>query len=115
MPFHLLIDVSELGIAVWMLAALQRLDVGLKAEACGLEHPCDRRCRRRTPLPGQFLSQVPQRLGRPPQRRLRIAAFVRLDQAQQGICQAGIDDLRRSAAATSGANSALRRRVDACL
>ena len=35
------------------------------------------------PLPGQLGGQVPQRLGRPPQRRLRITPLIRLDQRQQ--------------------------------
>ena len=35
-------------------------------------------------LPGQLLGQVPQRLGRPPQRRHRIAPLIRLHQPEQG-------------------------------
>ena len=35
-------------------------------------------------LAGELVGQVPQRLGRPPQRRHWIAALVRLHQRQQG-------------------------------
>jgi hypothetical protein len=35
-------------------------------------------------LAGELIGQVPQRLGRPPQRRHRIATLVRLHQRQQG-------------------------------
>jgi hypothetical protein len=35
-------------------------------------------------LPGELLGQVPQRLGRPSQRRHRIATLIRLHQRQQG-------------------------------
>ena len=62
-------------------------------------------------LPGQLLGQVPQRLGRPPQRRHRIAALVRLDQRQQGR-----DELRvllggRLASPTWPADAAGRQRL----
>jgi hypothetical protein len=52
----LLVEVAELGIPVGVLGAFERLGVG----------------------------QVPQRVGRPPQRRHRVAALVRLHQRQQG-------------------------------
>src|SRR5512132_3704473 len=41
-------------------------------------------------LPGQLLGQVPQRLGRPPQRRFRIATLIRLHQRQQGWGEIGV-------------------------
>ena len=37
----------------------------------------------RCPCPAQLTSQMPQRLGRPPQRRLRVASLIRLHQRQQ--------------------------------
>jgi len=41
-------------------------------------------------LPGELICQVPQRLGRPPQRRHRIAALVRLHQREQGWEEVGV-------------------------
>ncbi|KUM94300.1 hypothetical protein AQI95_43580 [Streptomyces yokosukanensis] len=79
----LLVDVAELCFAIWVLRTLQRLDVGLQAEALFAQQPAHRRRGHRMTLRGQLLSQGPQRLGRPPQRRHRITALVRLDQCQQ--------------------------------
>ena len=83
MLLDLLIDVTELGIAIRVLCTLQRLDVGLQAEALLARQPTH--CRRGDwmALGGQLFGQDPQGVGRPPQRRHRIAALVRLDQRQQ--------------------------------
>ena len=43
----------------------------------------DRGRRHPVPLPAQLTSQMPQRLGCPPQRRLRVASLIRLHQRQQ--------------------------------
>ena len=93
----LLVDVPELRIPVRMLVPLQRLGVALQAEAILPQQAADRGRRHRMPLPGQLAGQVPQRLGRPPQRRFRVAALVRLHQRQQGRHQTRIQ--RRSALA----------------
>lgn len=98
MVFDLLIEVAELGIAVGMLRAFEGLGIGLQAETLLDEELAYRRRRDPVTLPGQLLSQMPQRLGRPPQRRHRIPAFVRLDQRQQRRHQPRI--LRSGALAT---------------
>ena len=77
--FDLLVEVTELGIAVGMLGAFEGLGIGLQAETLLDEQLAYRRRRDAVTLPGQLFSQVPQRLSRPPQRRHRIPAFVRLD------------------------------------
>ena len=69
MVLGLLVDVPELRVPVRVLVPLQRLGVALQAEAILAQQAADRRRRHRMPLPGQLASQMPQRLGRPPQRR----------------------------------------------
>jgi hypothetical protein len=61
-------------------------------------------------LPGELLGQVPQRLGRPPQRRHRIAALVRLDQRQQGWQEIGVPAGGWLASPTWPADAAGRQR-----
>jgi hypothetical protein len=78
----LLVEVAELGIPVGVLGAFERLDVGLQAEHFLLQQSAHRRGGDRVPPPGQLLGQVPQRLGRLPQRRHWIAALVRLHQRE---------------------------------
>jgi hypothetical protein len=82
--FDLLVDVAELGVPVGVLFPLKGLGVGLEAEALFLQQPAHGRRGNPMPLAGQFLCQVSQRLGRPPQRRHRITALIRLNQAKQG-------------------------------
>jgi len=53
------------------------------------------------PLSGQLTRQAPGRLRRPPQRRHRITAFIRLDQGQQRRQQPGIQ-LRRPLTPSAG-------------
>ena len=79
----LLADVPELRIPVRMLFPLQDLGVALQAEPVVPQQPAHRGRRRPVPLPAQLTSQMPQRLGRPPQRRLRVASLIRLHQRQQ--------------------------------
>jgi hypothetical protein len=86
----LLVEVAELGIPIGVLGAFQRLDIDLQAEPFPLQQSTHRRGGDRVPLPGQLLSQVPQRLGRPPQRRLRITPLVRFDHRQQGWDEIGV-------------------------
>src|SRR6266540_1816429 len=68
-----------------MLRALQRLDGALQAEPVLAQQSADRGRRDAMSLPGQLLGQMPQGLGRPPQRRHRIAALVRLHQRVQFV------------------------------
>jgi hypothetical protein len=82
-PADLLIDVPELRVPVRVLSSLEGLGRALQAETRLPQQPAHRRCRYPVPLPGQLSSEMPQRPGRPPQRRLRITPLVRLDQGQQ--------------------------------
>jgi len=107
----LLVDIPELGIPVGVLGALQGLDVGLQAEPFPPQQSAHRRGGDRVPLPGQLLGQVPQRLGRPPQRRFRVAAFVRLHQRQQGWEEVGVLLDGRLASPTGPADAAGRERL----
>jgi hypothetical protein len=86
----LLVDIPELGIPVGVLGAFERLDVGLQAELFPLQQSAHRRGGDRMSLPCELVCQVPQRLGRPPQRRHWIASLVRLDQRQQGGDKLGV-------------------------
>jgi hypothetical protein len=84
MVLDLLVEVAELGIPVGVLGAFEGLDVGLQAEPFPLQQSAHRRGGGRMSLPCELLGQVPQRFGRPPQRRHWIAALVRLHQREQG-------------------------------
>jgi hypothetical protein len=110
MVLDLLVEVAELGIPVGVLDAFQRLDVGLEAEPFPLQQSAHRRGGDRMALPGQLLGQVPQRLGRPPQRRHRIAALVRLHQRQQGWEEIRVLSGGRLASPTWPADAAGRER-----
>ena len=114
--FDLLVDIPELRIPVGMLGALQGLGIGLQAEASPAQQPSHRRSRDPMPLPGQLPGQAPQRLGRPPQRRLRITPFIRLvDQGQQRGDQPGIQLPGTSAAPARASGPAIRERIVAIL
>jgi hypothetical protein len=65
------------------------------------------------PLPGQLLGQMPQRLGRPAQRRLRIPALIRLDQRQQRRGQLRVVVLGSLAPAARRAHPTRRQRIGA--
>jgi hypothetical protein len=80
MVLDLLVEVAELGISIRMLLPFEGLGVGLQAEPVVPQQFAYRRRRDRMTLPGQLLGQVPQRLGRPPQRRHRITPLIRLHQ-----------------------------------
>jgi hypothetical protein len=79
----LTIDVTELRVPVRVLSSLKRLGSALQAETRLPQQPAHRRGRYPVSLPGQLTGEMPQRLGRPSQRRLRITSLVRLDQGQQ--------------------------------
>lgn len=87
----LLVEIPELGIPVGMLTSLERLGVGLQLEALLAQQASDGVGTDPVPLAGQFGRQRAGRLGRPPQRRHRISALVRLDQRQQRRPQSGIE------------------------
>ena len=55
----------------------------LQAEPVLPQQPAHRGRRHPVPLPAQLTGQMPQRLGCPPQRRLRITSLIRLHQRQQ--------------------------------
>jgi hypothetical protein len=107
----LLVEVAELGIPVGVLGALEGLGVGLEAEAVLPQQLGDRRRRDQMSLPCELVCQVPQRLGRPPQRRHRIAALVRLDQREQGWEEVGVLLGGCLAAPTRSADAAGRERL----
>jgi hypothetical protein len=77
-----LVEVTELGVPVRDLIALDGLGVALQAEAFLPQQVSHRVGARPVTLPGELARQCPQRLGRPPQRRHRITALIRLHQRQ---------------------------------
>ena len=79
----LLVEVTELGVPVRDLVALDGLGVALQAEALLPQQVSHRIGAGAVTLPGELARQCPQRLGRPPQRRHRITALIRLHQRQQ--------------------------------
>ena len=82
-PGDLLAEVTELGVAVLMLAALGDLGVALQAEPQAGQHPGHRPVRDRMTGRRQRPGQVPGRLRRPHQRRHRVSAGLRVDQRLQ--------------------------------
>ena len=87
---HLLAYVAELAVPVRVLLSLDRLDVALQAEALAFEHVADGIGGYLAALRGQLGRERAGRLGRPPQRRHRVAPLVRLDQGQQRREQARV-------------------------
>ena len=83
----LVIEVGELGIPVDVGAALDRFDVALQAESLLAQQVRHRPRRDPVPAAGQLLSQGAGGLDGPTQRRARVTALVRLDQAQQRLHQ----------------------------
>src|SRR5512135_3495931 len=84
MSFHLLVDIGELGVPIGVLLALHRLGCPLQAEPVLSQQPAHGRSRNRMALSGQLLGQMPQRLGRPAQRRHRIPALIQFHQPEEG-------------------------------
>ena len=111
MVLDLFVEVAELGIPIGVLGAFEGLGVGLQAEPFPLQQSAHRRGRDRMALPGELLGQVPQRLGRPPQRRHRIATLVRLHQPQQGWDESRVLPGGRLASPTWPADAAGRERL----
>ena len=104
----LAVDVTELGITVGVPGPLQRLDVALQAEALLLQQRRHRRRRHLVPGRGQRSGQVAGRLGRPPQRRLRIPPRLRVHQRQQRVLQPRVSAGDPLAAAAGTARAAQR-------
>ena len=95
-PGHQVIDVAELGVAVRVLAAFDRLGVALQAVAQPvLQQPAHRVRADRPPRPAQLTGQVPGRLGCPHQRLHRISPGLRLHQLPQRSHQPRIQVGRR--------------------
>jgi hypothetical protein len=106
------VDVAELSVAVRMLAPLDRLGVGLQAEALLPQQVSDRVRADRVALAGELVGQLPGGLGRSAQWRHRISARARLDQGQQGRPQPPVhlsDPLASTAGAANPAQRLLAR------
>lgn len=82
-PTGLLVEIAELGVAVRVLTALDRLDVGLQAEAFVPQQAGDGVGADAVPGPGQLSCKRAGGLHRPPQRRHRVTPYIRLNQRQQ--------------------------------
>jgi hypothetical protein len=66
------------------------------------------------PLAGEFFCEVPQRLGRPPQRRHRITAFVWLAQCEQRLDETRVRVLDPFPASSRPSDPPSRQRLYAC-
>ena len=108
MRLCLLADVAELSVAVGVLAALDRLGVGLQAVAIRVQQPRRRLPAAPVPLRGQLIRQVLQRLRRPHQRRLRIPPRAVFHQRQQRGLQTRVRRSQRLAPPARTAHPALR-------
>ena len=111
---HLSIDVPKLGIAVGMVRPLAGLAIGLEAVsqiAQKIGHHIVTNTMAKFTKPG---CQVAQALGRPQQRRRRIAARRRLHQVLEIGEQRWIRDDQRPASAALPADP-IGRRVGLCL
>ena len=109
------VEVTELGVAVLVLAALGDFGVALQAEAHFAQHPCHRPVRDPVPHRGQRAGQLPGRLGRPHQQRHRITAGGRIDQRPQVGDQLGVGLGQLLAPATGRTHPARRLRLPGCL
>jgi hypothetical protein len=77
------VDLLELRVAVGIGGALAGLSVGRQAVSLGLQQPQHRAIDDVVAHPAQRLGELGGALGRPPQRRLRIATRHRIDQRLQ--------------------------------
>ena len=75
----LLADVAGLGVPVRVLVPLDGLGVALQAEPLRAQQVAHGIGADLMALAGQLIREIASRLGRPPQRRHRIALLVRLD------------------------------------
>ena len=107
---RLRVEVAELGVPVRVLLALDRLGVALQAvpQLTGQQGGHGRGRHLMSP-PGQRLGQVPGRLGRPFQRRHRIAPGLRLHQRLQCLKQTRIGLDQRPASRPRPADPAVLR------
>ena len=85
-----LVYIPELRVPVRVPLALEGLGVALQAEPLGPQQVPDRVGADPVALAGQLARQVAGGLRRPPQRRHRVAALVRLHQGQQPREQARV-------------------------
>jgi hypothetical protein len=85
-----LVDATKLRIPIGVALPRAGLAVALQAEVQPFQQLPDHRVADRMTLGTQFRGKPTQALARPAQRRLRIAAFGRLDQGQQRLDQAAI-------------------------
>ena len=108
MGLDLLVDVPELRIAVRVPLALDGLGVALQAEPLGPQQVTNGVGADPVTLAGQLRRQVAGQLGRPPQRRHRITALLRLHQGQQRRAQPRIQIGGLLAAAARPAHPAQR-------
>ena len=101
---RLLADVAELAVPVRVLRPLQGLGVALQAEPLSLQQLVHRIRGHRVPGRSQLPGQRPDRLARPPQRRLRVAPLLGLHQREQRRDQPriGLGGLLAPAARTAG-------------
>jgi hypothetical protein len=97
-PRHQLIDKPELPVPVRVLLAFHRLGVALQAVTLVFQQPPDGIRRHRMTRRGELVGQLRCRLGGPPQRRLRVAASLRIHKLGQRRYQARIHLLRRAPA-----------------
>jgi hypothetical protein len=90
MLLDLLVYIPELRVPVRVPLAFEGLGVALQAEALGPQQVTDGVGADRVAPAGQLARQVAGGLRRPPQRRHRVAALVRLHQGQQRREQARV-------------------------
>lgn len=103
------VEVLELGIAIHMLRAFQRLAVGLQAVAQFVQQFCDPYMTDRMPLRTQRLGQRACALAGPAQRRIRIATAQRFDQPLQIAAQRRIEAFGALAPATGATHPSTGR------
>jgi len=107
------VDVLKLRVAVWMLAALADLGVGLQAVAQPAQQPRDRLVRDAMAERAQRVGELAHALGRPAQRLLGIAAAIRVDQSLQIADQRRVGLGQRPAAPAATPDPARLKRVTA--
>ena len=104
-----LVDVFELGVAVRMLLAFNRLAVGLQTVTLRAKQLPDFRTAYLVPLPRQFASKCVRTLTSPTKRRTRIATRTRLNQRFQRLNQLWLFDFTGSATTARTSLSIPRR------
>ena len=105
-PLHCRVDVAELRVTVRMVSPLLSLPIALQAIVEVVKDLGHFRMADRVFHSGEFFRNRPRALANPPERRLRVAPCLVLDQLFQGVHQPRVRHRHRLASGSGPTNAA---------